>query len=580
MAHSTTVVDLELLLAKSPRAALLPELQTRPVSELAETEHGAAILNWARKAPETTTIPETTYTRYRQFRRMGARAPYEGPYFKKRQLLAQEVMAAWLGNDDSRIDRLNDLIWSICEETTWVAPAHEKNVWTIDLFSAETAVNLAHVLELLGDRLPEEVRDRVRAEIKSRIMDLYLEHGSEYWWAAGRNNWTGVCAGSIGQTFLLLEDDVERQAQALALVLEQLERFIEHAFEEDGGCLEGIGYWNYGLIHYVGFAEMLRARTNGAIDLLSHEKLRAIAQYPMTVAMGPHVYASFADSHEHSAVRPFLAARLAERTGAVGLRGMIGGTTSWRLTTVLRNLTWWDGKPGAMPPLESVFLPVSGIARLVDESGGVALVLAAKAGHNGEPHNHNDVGSFILRVGEQTYLCDPGGGLYNKDYFGPKRYENVFANSYGHSVPRIGGQLQAPGAERRGTMERLEENSIRITFHGAYNVPGLEEAARVITVHNGRATLEDVFRFRGDGLEIEEAFITWRNVEVDGSAARVITGDGVLEIRAEQGTFAAERLEDACEANQKSGVLTRLTVNYPPSPKITARFTITFHPAK
>jgi catalase len=43
--------------------------------------------------------------------------------------------------------------------------------------------------------------------------------------------------------------------------------------------------------------------------------------------------------------------------------------------------------------------------------------LAAKAGHNGEPHNHNDVGSFhIFKNGKMT-LADIGCGEYDRDYY-------------------------------------------------------------------------------------------------------------------------------------------------------------------
>jgi hypothetical protein len=69
-------------------------------------------------------------------------------------------------------------------------------------------------------------------------------------------------------------------------------------------------------------------------------------------------------------------------------------------------------------------------------------------------------------------------------------------------------------------------------------------------------------------------------VEVEGSAARIRTDEGVLEIRASAGVFAAERLEQACKANQKKGVLTRLTVTFPSAPKIDARFTMIFIPIR
>ena len=544
---------------------LIPELTARSPEEWAATPAAAQMLPWARESTSVTAIPETTYTLYRRYKVAGERPPYEGPYFEKRKLLTQEVIAAWLDHSDARMGRINDLLWSICEETTWVVPAHERNgMLFIDLFASETGCDLAQALMLLGDRLPEEIRTRVRDEIKRRIMDPYLEHGAEFSWGAGRNNWTGVCAGSIGQTFLLMEEDPARLSTALATVLEQLDRFIANAFTEDGASLEGIGYWNYGLSHYVSFAEMLRERTNGAIDPLGQEKMKAIAQYPGTVYLGNGLYASFADAHENSEVEPYLAARIAQRTGATELLGLVGGPTDWRLNTLLRNLTWWDGEKAAEPPLRDAFMPKSGIAKLV--SG--RAVLAIKAGHNDEPHNHNDIGSFVLCLDGVAYLCDPGGGLYNADYFSKKRYENVFANSYGHSVPRIGGKLQQTGKQFNGTMERTADKAVSIRFENAYGIPELREATRRAALQDGGLTLEDAFAFDGAGLEVEEAFLTWQKVEVNSNVARVSTGKGTLEITADQGVFTAEPLTDACKATIRRACSRASPLPAPPRPTL------------
>jgi len=554
---------------------LLPELAAKTPGEWLETSHGAALLRWARAADAVRTIPETTYTLYRRFRVAGERFPYERPYFEKRTLLTQSVLSAWADPSEERINRVSDLLWNICEESTWVLPAHEsKGKGYIDLFAAETGCELAHVLSLLGENLNDEIRARVRDEIRARICDPYLKHAGEYSWGGGRNNWTGVCAGSVGQVFLLLEDDPGRLENAITSVITQLDRFIANAFEADGGCLEGIGYWNYGLIHFVGFAEMLRERTKGAMDLMANPKLAAIARYPLAAYLGNGLYASFADAEERSSVRPFLAARFAERHGATALLGLASDMTDWRLSSSLRNLAWWDGSDAPEPALEDVFMPVSGIARFIL----APFALAIKAGHNDEPHNHNDVGSFILAVDGRVFLCDPGRGLYSASYFGGKRYDNVFANSYGHSVPRIGGALQARGREHCGTMERTGEKSVHIRFEKAYDVPGLAEASRTATLGTDRFLLEDRFVFTGGGVPVEEAFATWQRVEVEGRLARITADNGVLEISASQGAFSVERLEDACKANQKSGVLSRIALALPQNPDVTVRFEMRYKP--
>ena len=556
---------------------LFPEFDAVKPEELVKTPNGTKLLEWARTAATETRIPQTTYTLYRVFKASGERDSFQGPYFAKRTLLSQEALAVLLGGDRARVDRLNDLIWDVCEETWWVLPAHEKTEWHIDLCAAETGALLSHVVACLKDRLPEEIRERVKKEVTRRILDPYLQYGEQYWWDSGTNNWTGVCSGSVGEAFLLMETDLDRQARALALVVRQLNRFIERGFGEDGACLEGIGYWDYGLSHYVVFAEMMRARTGGKVDLLAADKIKLIAQYPLAVYLGHGTYASFADSHESASIPPYLGGRVAERTGVADLNMLTRDSVSETFPFALRNLLWAQEKKAGDMPVSDVYLPKSGIIKLTAPCAGRRLVLAAKAGHNAEPHNHTDVGSFMAAVDGVVYLCDPGSGLYNRDYFSGKRYESIFANSYGHSVPRIGETLQSEGAQFRGTMEKTGDNSVLIRIEKAYKIPHLTETARALALQDTGLTLEDRFQFTGGGLQVEEAFMTWQKVEIDGAVARVITDTGILEIRIDSGNFAAENLEEVCKADKKSGVLTRITVAYPAAPSLTARFSMTFH---
>ena len=79
-----------------------------------------------------------------------------------------------------------------------------------------------------------------------------------------------------------------------------------------------------------------------------------------------------------------------------------------------------------------------------------SFVLALKGGHNGELHNHNDVGSYTLALAptsgknaEMKFVSrDPGGEVYTARTFSSRRYEGQLLNSFGHPVPRVAGTLQ------------------------------------------------------------------------------------------------------------------------------------------
>jgi hypothetical protein len=549
-----TAAEIQRLLA--PGAPCLPELEAarRDLDAVRRAPQTRMALEQTQSLMEAVEqIPPLSYTHYRTFMRSGDRRDYETPYFLRRASLAAAALRLFLGQTDLK-DGVQDAIWAICEETDWVVPAHEGVM--IDLFAAETGLALADMLMLLGDTLDAEVRSRVRMEIERRIFDPYLRLYASLWWYKGHLNWNGVCNSSVAATFLLLEPEPGRAARALELALAGLRVFLDTAFERDGSSTEGVGYWHYGLTNFVALAEMLRARTDGAIDLLASEPMRAIAAFPSKLLLSGTSFATFSDCDEIIHFEPGIIARLAERTGEESLLALLApsalmGRNRW-LTMLLRNILWWDGAYHAGRPLDDVYLPNGGIARLTARTPqGSPVALAIKAGHNDENHNHNDVGSFILHADGESLLADPGRGLYTRQYFGPQRYESIFANSYGHSVPRVGGQLQSAGREACGQFLSVETTGsvkrAEIEMARAYPVATLDSARRQVTLDGaGTVWLQDTFRFSENPVEIEEAFITWLDVDVAGSRA-VVHGrrhDLCLTVEAPEGArFEVEKLE-------------------------------------
>jgi hypothetical protein len=372
-------------------------------------------------------------------------------------------------------------------------------------------------------------------------------------------------------------------------VLEGFEAYIATGFEPDGGSIEGIGYWNYGLMYYVTLAELLRERTDGRLDLLANPRLRDIARYPLDMALSPGLYMNFGDAVEESALQPGIVQRLAERTGVDDIRGLLvpleklegRGVIAAKLAITLRDAAWWDGVCAPFPASahQDAYLPECAMIKLVSRADAPKrILLAAKAGHTDGHHSHTDIGTVILHVDGESLICDPGRGLYSREYFRETRYQNVFCNSLSHSVPRIGGRLQMPGPEfgggkqYRGLItehgERDGRKIVDMELQGAYP-PGLLTLFRRVLQFNplsGETVLEDTFEWAGAPLDVEEAFVTWFPVEIDGARARIVgrRSTAALTIQEPAGAvFAAARLEDECRENQRSGVLTRIMATLP-----------------
>jgi hypothetical protein len=225
-------------------------------------------------------------------------------------------------------------------------------------------------------------------------------------------------------------------------------------------------------------------------------------------------------------------------------------------------------------------LPVGGVARLVGRApSGAPVVLAIKAGHNAENHNQNDVGSFVLHVDGETFLTDPSRGLYSRQYFGPERYNNIFANSYGHSVPRIGGQLQRAGREFCGEILSVATDGatkrVELEMARAYPVADLASLRRQIVLDSsGAVTLQDTFHFAENPMPVEAAFVTWLEVKADGETAMIHGERHTVRLTIESpagSCFQVERLDEQCRANAKPGILKRITVALPAALETLAR---------
>jgi hypothetical protein len=573
-----TEVQLQALLSSS--YSMFPEFEKVDIKTLSETRQIKSILKTAKEIIDTLNdIPVLTESLYRLFSETGERDPYLKPHDARREKLSLATLLYLLGRSELK-ETIENYLLAICEEHTWVVPPHEGRL--IDLYAADTGLTLADVLSLIGDDLNRAVVQRVHTEIDKRIFQPYLNRISEHKWYKNSDNWNSVCNSQIAATFLLIEKDVILKARAIKTALDSLAVYIDTAFNDDGSTSEGIGYWNYGISWFVIFSEMLRASTNNAVDLLQLDRIKKISTYPSKIQLASGMFSSFSDvNSDNLTFNPGVIQRLSERTGENSLLGLIVEPSELDyhgITSMLRYVLWWDGHTHISNPIEDSELPDAGIVRLVNTTFKQnPVTIAIKAGHNGENHNHNDVGSFIVNIGGENFITDPGLGLYNKDYFSEKRYNNIFANSYGHSVPQINNNLQSTGESFFGKLVVVnsddETKKVTVEFGKAYNITDLNIAKRSLVLPikdnlDADLIIEDEFEFLNNSLTIEEAFVTWLDVELKDKTV-VIHGqhhDLILTVsEPNNSSFQIEILEKQSKENKKQAILKRISVIVPES---------------
>lgn len=70
-----------------------------------------------------------------------------------------------------------------------------------------------------------------------------------------------------------------------------------------------------------------------------------------------------------------------------------------------------------------------------------------QGGHNGESHNHNDVGQFTVFRNGAPLIVDPGNMKYNRLTFSAHRYEFWHISALGHNAAQFNGIIQPAGKE-------------------------------------------------------------------------------------------------------------------------------------
>lgn len=479
-------------------------------------------------------MPELTEELFSLFETTGNRLKYEDVYFKRRKFLAVYGMAAYIWKRREDVEKLEEILSEICEEECWALPAHvnretNKN-WrhTVDLFSCETAQALAEIVTLVngelseGNKLSEQLCVRVRTEIEERVLLPFFMTTPRYSsWECSNHNWNAVCAGSIGSVCLYLMQGEERLEPCLERLCHSLTYYMG-GFKEDGTCMEGIGYFTYGMTYFTGFAEQLLRHSKGKTNLFANEKLQKIAEFQQKTYFASGQTVSFSDGDKQAKFRMGLTCYLAKqydtvRIPAEELACDFESDPCYRFMGLMRDYLWTKEnvcEEETMREEENAecarhdVLPEAQWSICESKNGGG---FAIKGGDNGEPHNHNDIGSFLYLVDDEQLITDLGAGEYTKEYFGAGRYDILCNSSMGHSVPVINGELQKAGKQYKASEFVSDgKGTTKIEFAGAYPEGILQRLIRktAFSLEDGKLLVQDFFDGVEEGATLTEQLVT------------------------------------------------------------------------
>jgi hypothetical protein len=440
----------------------------------------------------------------------GNRVNYERLCFEKRRQLAALVMAEIMEGNGRFTHDIIDGIGSFCQETWWGIPAHYSkaipltDLQEVDLFNAETAsliVWTRYMLEKQFDAFSPDLCKRIDREIERRILIPAL--ANNYWWKTAGMNWNPWICSNWLTCVLICEKDEARKAKAITQIKASTQAFID-AYPEDGGCDEGPGYWDRAA---ASMFEVMRLLDYGA----DNPKVRKMAAYAYKMYIGNDYCANFADAHENKAVQqinivyPFglwLGDKTMREFGAylghqkhilekpAALYDKSGNfPTLGRELLFLRNIRDFIAETPREPLLKDVWLP--NLQIMTARRGN--LFVAVKGGHNGESHNHNDVGSFVVYDNNEPLFIDPGVGEYTAKTFGKDRYDIWTMQSQYHNLPQINGVDQKDGKQYGAKVMGHKDGLLILDIASAYPQEAAVKAWKrtIAATKNGITITED-----------------------------------------------------------------------------------------
>ncbi|MEE2524203.1 heparinase [Pseudarthrobacter sp. J75] len=520
--------------------------------------------------------PQPLVSHYARYFRDGNRTAYEDLVAARQQRLTRSVVLAALPASTSAqvstattaewLDDVIDGAYLLCEQSSWSWAAHEDvyALWGevvpdplrpyLDLGAGEVAAQLAWLDHVLGSQLDERapgLRKRLRHETLNRVIHPFLERHDWHWLGLDGDvhNWNPWIHSNLIAAALLLVDDPGLQAQTIARCIEGLDRFLA-VIPPDGAIDEGFAYWWNGAGRALEGLALLEQATGGELNV-DLPVLRELAAFPHRMHLGHQWYLNVADGPARAARNlPWdMLQRWALRLGDAEAAQHAGAFASSRpdatagLGRVLHVLL--APAPGATdvrpePPLRAFSYHPSVQIMVARQTAGTAqgLTLAAKGGHNGEHHNHRDVGSVVVAVDGVPLLVDAGQPTYTARTFGPDRYGIRAMQSSWHCVPAPYGLEQGTGAEFAATVLREPtpaEPVLSLGLGYTYGLDAPDAWIRTSALHGeaGCVVIDDRWSLQ-PGTDCADSrpdtditYLMAGTVDIDGEATATVSPEGI-----------------------------------------------------
>ena len=481
---------------------------------------------------------------YMRFAATGDRAIFEREYFARRSAIWDLFIGCLYDKKQEYVDKLADVIWAVCEETSWVIPAHSVSVKNgyhgrplpdtfdehveVDLFSAATGATLSMVYKYLKDDLGAisdgVIPERMEYELDRRIIKPFVTRECR-WTSAFINNWVPWIVSNVLTCAAITVHEPASLRNVITKSVAYLDRFAE-TYPDDCGCNEGASYWGAAIGTLFDACEILFDISTCADGVFEEGFLKKACRFlpDMCISQENSYFVNFSDCGPSVGYNGDFLRRMGRRTGVTSLVSLgnkfaenrsFGAAQHYYSYRSLKNLFEDDDLSYREESRDTAVYDTLEVC--VMHRGDFSF--AIKGGHNRESHNHNDVGSFVFYYKKQPVIIDAGNLEYTKQYFGDERYTLWATMSNYHNVPEFSGLGQSFGRMFHSDSFKCEGDSVYVSYASAYPEEcRVSLCERSVTVGCGGVEIRD--NAVSDG-EVVYHYLLKDRPEISGSEAKV-----------------------------------------------------------
>jgi hypothetical protein len=468
------------------------------------------------------------------------------------------LLAAWARSEGSAVyrkavlDHLAEMdSWEFWSWIAWRQGLKGPEA-IFDLSYGENSATLALAYDLLAPDLSEAERSGIRDLAARRALASFRIHtdpAKPAWWMnRPDSNWQTVCAGGGGMLALAMAGELPDMETLIARSDDAVLRYMQKVDEYGGGCVEGLGYWNYGMRYAWLYLLSHEAATGESHPALRLRGSRQTLRFPIELNPGgvpcgfgdinhpwhplAFHFAAAARFQDDALVRS-LAAVLPEKPPVIDNQG-------WPQSAELC-FFMPEFKKGAKPKKAALkphshLYPGMDWGVLASSPDHPQLAATVRGGTTEGPHSHLDVLSYQLALDGEAMVSSISNRGYMDSTFSDRRFEIWEISAAAKNTLFIGGAgLSKPAS--------VETKPVKIgSFHGFHMQAN--EAIRIKMYGNPLVKrIERLFLMQADKYfivvdhvelvapnQVESRFHTFAGVDLEADGARLTGRKAVMRV--------------------------------------------------